>query len=154
MSKTTAVQAIFAITLLLCVTGVVHADPSGKARFVGKSVSDMAVAHTQVRAGTEKHRLVGFDLSWSGSWRAKWTEPAKRSATGKPLALENCDAAWVFVKYLPHAKATGNHWRHATLVTDATAHAMPKGATCSVGKSDDGKRGLGVFIYRDAVGQG
>ncbi|MCJ8331606.1 MAG: hypothetical protein MJH11_16715 [Lentisphaeria bacterium] len=153
MSRSKQAQGIFAITLLLCFAAVGQAD-TGKARFVGKSVSDMAVANTQVSAGTEKHSLVGFDLSWSGSWRAKWTEPAKRSATGKPLALENWDAAWVFVKYLPHAEATGNHWRHATLITDATAHAMPKGATCSVGKSDDGKRGLGVFIYRDAVGQG
>ncbi|MDP6631000.1 MAG: hypothetical protein QGH29_08495 [Kiritimatiellia bacterium] len=148
-SRSAAAQAIFAITLLLCFAGVGRAASAGEARFVEKDASDMAVANTEVSAGT-----VGFDLSWSGSWRAKWTEPAERSATGKPLTLENWDAAWVFVKYLPHADATGNNWRHATLATDATAHTMPNGATCSVGRSDDGERGIGVFVYRDAVGQG
>ena len=31
---------------------------------------------------------------------------------------------------------------------------MPAGATNTVGTTDDGARGIGVFIYRDAIGHG
>ena len=108
--------------------------------------------------GTPEYSYVTFDLHWSYSWRAKWTEPAETSCSGKPIEVENWDAAWVFVKVLPErdsAKAKErNHWQHATLDRDPANHVMPAGATNSVKLSDDGARGMGVFIYRDAIGHG
>jgi hypothetical protein len=101
---------------------------------------------------------VTFDLSWSGSWRAKWTEPAETSITHKPMEVENWDAAWVFVKFLPEQDSIEsierNHWQHATLAPDPSLHVMPAGATNSLRVSEDGSRGIGVFIYRDAIGHG
>jgi len=137
-------------------TGVGVNDPA--ARFHGAPTYDLAVTNVKWEAGTKDYSFVTFDLSWSGSWRTKWTEAATNNVTGKPLTVENWDAAWVFVKFLPEKDSKEsierNHWRHATLDTDAAHHAMPAGATNSVGLTDDGKRGVGMFIYRAALGQG
>ncbi len=75
---------------------------------------------TNVKVEPEKEfSTVSFDLAWNNSWRAKWTEPAEKNCTGKPLAIENWDAAWVFVKFRP----PGAHaFSHATLSPDAAHH--------------------------------
>ena len=151
--------------LLLAVASGALADENAEARFGGPPTNDLAVTNVKWEAGTKDYSFVTFDLSWSGSWRAKWTEAAEDNVTGKPLELENWDAAWVFVKFLPEKDAKEsierNAWLHATLDTDAAHHTMPAGATNTVGLSDDpagsgagGKRGVGVFVCRAAIGQG
>jgi hypothetical protein len=139
-------------------------DPA--ARFRGPLAYDFGVTNVKWEAATPDYSYVTFDLYWSYSWRAKWVEPAKTSATGKDMEVENWDAAWVFVKFLPEKDSQEsierNHWQHATLDADPTQHVMPAGATNSVKLSDDpstglgagGARGMGVFIHRDAVGHG
>ena len=92
-----------------------------------------------------------FDLSWDGSWRAAWTEPADRNVTGKPLKIESWDVAWVFVKFrMPGA----NVFSHATLSTEAADHGKSDGVALDVGLTDDRAKGVGVFIYRSGVGHG
>ena len=143
---------------MLAVIPSVWAENDPQARFRGAPTYDFGVTNIMWEAGMEEYSYVTFDLSWSYSWRAKWKEPAATSVTGKDMELENWDAAWVFVKFLPdkdsmEARAR-NHWQHATLDTDAAHHVLPAGATNSVKLSDDGTLGMGVFIYRDAVGHG
>ncbi|MFZ4398177.1 MAG: SUMF1/EgtB/PvdO family nonheme iron enzyme, partial [Kiritimatiellia bacterium] len=43
---------------------------------------------------------------------------------------------------------------HATLSPDVAHQVKPAGAALDMGLDDDGNKGIGVFIYRDAVGQG
>ncbi len=128
------------------------------ARFRGAPTYDLMVTNVAWEAATKDYSYVTFDLSWGHSWRAKWVEPAATSVTGKDLEVESWDAVWVFVKFLPKKDSREsierNHWLHASLAMDASEHVMPAGATHSVKLSDDGTRGMGVFIYRDAVGQG
>ena len=131
-------------------------DPA--ARFRGPLTYAFGVTNVKWEAATPEYSYVIFDLHWSYSWRAKWTEPAKMSATGQDMEVENWDAAWVFVKFLADKDSTEarerNYWLHASLDKDSANHVMPAGATNSVKLSDDGSRGLGVFIYRDAAGSG
>jgi hypothetical protein len=131
-------------------------DPA--ARFRGAPTYDLMVTNVSWQVVNKDYTEVTFDLSWSFSWRAKWTEPADKNVTGKPLEIENWDAAWVFVKFLPEKDSTEsierNYWQHAALDTDSSHHVMPSGATNTVGTTDDGGRGIGVFIYRDAIGHG
>ncbi len=147
-----------AFSILLAAVSGVRADDFAAARFKGAPTYDFGVTNVKWEAATPEYSYVTFDLSWSYSWRAKWTEPAKTSATGKDMEVENWDAAWVFVKFLPEQDSKEsierNHWRHATLDTDSAHHVMPAGATNTVKLSDDGSRGMGVFIYRDAIGNG
>jgi len=131
-------------------------DPA--ARFRGPLTYDFGVTNVKWEAATPEYSYVTFDLHWSFSWRAKWTEPADKNVTGKPLEVENWDAAWVFVKILTDKDSQEarerNYWWHATLDADPAHHVMPAGATNSVKLTDSGSRALGVFIYRDAVGNG
>jgi len=131
-------------------------DPA--ARFRGAPTYDFGVTNVRWEAATPEYSYVTFDLSWSFSWRAKWSEPAETSCNGKPIEVENWDAAWIFVKFLPEKDSKEakdrNHWRHSTLDTDSSHHVMPAGAMNSLKLSDDGSRGMGVFIYRDAIGHG
>ena len=137
-------------------TGLGVNDPA--ARFRGALTYDFAVTNAKWEAATPEYSTVTFDLSWSYSWRAKWTEPADKNVTGKPLEVENWDAAWVFVKFLADKDSTEarerNYWLHATLDRNPANHVMPAGATNSVKLSDNGSRALGVFVYRDAPGSG
>jgi hypothetical protein len=119
------------------------------------------VAHDTIRitnvtwkAGAREDNSVTFDLAWDNSWRAKWEEPAEKNVTGKPLKVESWDAAWVFIKFLDETHAKSNLWQHALLDADATRHQAPSGATLDVGLNEDGANGVGVFIYRDAPGNG
>ena len=131
-------------------------DPA--ARFHGAPTYDLLVTNVSWKVVNKDYTEVTFDLSWSGSWRAKWTEPAETSITHKPIEVENWDAAWVFVKFLPEKDSIKsierNHWQHATLAPDPSLHVMPAGATNTLRVSEDGSRGIGVFIYRDAIGHG
>ena len=152
-------------------TGLGAGDPA--ARFRGAPTYDFGVTNVKWEAGTEDYSWVTFDLSWSFSWRAKWVEPAATSATGKDLEVENWDAAYVFVKFLPEKDSKKsierNHWQHASLTVDPAQNVMPAGATHTVhlvdnpstglpstglGAGGAGRQGLGVFIYRDAIGHG
>ena len=58
-------------------------DPA--ARFHGAPTYDFGVTNVQWEAATPEYSFVTLDLSWSFSWRAKWTEPADKNVTGKPL---------------------------------------------------------------------
>ena len=137
-------------------TGIGVNDPA--ARFRGAPTYDLMVTNVSWKVVNADYTEVTFDLSWSGSWRAKWTEPAETSITHKPIEVENWDAAWVFVKFLSEKDSIEsierNHWQHATLATAPSLHVMPAGATNSLRLSEDGSRGIGVFIYRDAIGHG
>ncbi|MEI6972831.1 MAG: hypothetical protein WCL44_15105, partial [bacterium] len=108
------------------------------------------IANVKVEPGKE-YSTVSFDLTWKNSWRAKWTEPAEKNCTGKPLPIESWDAAWVFLKFRnPDTRV----FSHATLSPDVAHQSKPAGAALDMGLNDDGTKGIGVFIYRDAVGQG
>ena len=162
---------VVVVAALVLLTRGSIADPAGsggndpEARFRGAPTYDFGVTNVKWEAATPEYSYVTFDLYWSYSWRAKWTEPAATSCTGKDLEVENWDAAWVFVKFLPEKDSQEsierNHWLHASLDTDSAHHVMPAGATNSVKLSDDpaeggtgGSCGMGAFIYRDAIGHG
>ena len=151
--------------LLTCASPVRAENPSTwigannpAARFHGAPTYDLMVTNVSWKVVNKDYTEVTFDLSWSGSWRVKWTESADKSVTGKPIEVENWDAAWVFVKFLPETNSIEsierNHWQHATLAPDPAQHVMPAGATSTLRLSEDGSRGMGVFIYRDAIGHG
>ena len=109
------------------------------------------VTNVRLESGGPGKDFVTFDLAWKDSWRAAWTEPADKNVTGKPLEVESWDAVWVFVKFrMPGATED----EHATLAAEKGDHTVPDGAALEVGLDDDGERGLGVFIYRNAAGHG
>ena len=88
--------------LLTCASPVRAENPSTAldvndpaARFHGAPTYDFGVTNVKWEAATPEYSFVTFDLSWSFSWRAKWTEPAETSITHKPIEVENWDAAWV-----------------------------------------------------------
>lgn len=85
----------------------------------------------------DNYTLVQFDLSWENSWRIS-------------SGPSNYDGAWVFIKF----KENSGNWEHATInYVDGTAtgdgHTEASGST--VQTSADG---IGVFIYRNADGNG
>ena len=103
------------------------------------SVSNLSL--TGKNTGSD-YILVQFDVSWENSWRTS-------------SAPNNCDAAWVFVKY----RVAGGAWQHAWL--NDTGHTAPSGSTITPGLLDPGSAfnastnpGLGAFIYRSADGTG
>jgi hypothetical protein len=132
----------------------VTAAPSPASATASRAVDAITITNLTREPGPQDYSTLSFDLAWNNSWRAMWTEPAEKNVTGKPLRLENWDAAWVFIKFLGDADVKSNVWRHATLDTDASRHHIPTGAKLDVGLSDDGSKGVGVFIYRSAVGSG
>lgn len=131
-------------------------DPA--ARFRGAPTYDLAVTNVKWEVVTKDYSEVTFDLSWGHSWRSQWVEPAATSASGKDMQVESWDAVWVFVKFLPEKDSNEslarNHWRHAALSSAEADHLTPDGATHMLKLSDDGSRGMGVFVYRDAIGHG
>jgi formylglycine-generating enzyme required for sulfatase activity len=84
---------------------------------------------------------VVFDLGWSNSWRASWTED------GGATYITNWDAAWVFVKF----RTSGSVWRPALLATNGH---VATGGTVIEGAPSGGASNAGVFVYRDAEGSG
>ncbi|MFZ4397807.1 MAG: SUMF1/EgtB/PvdO family nonheme iron enzyme, partial [Kiritimatiellia bacterium] len=109
------------------------------------------VENVKCEAGSAQYSTVTCDIAWENSWRAKWTEPAEKNVTGKPLQVESWDAAWVFVKFRTPGDKT---FSHAMLSSVDSEHKAPAGAALSVGLCDDGSAGLGVFVYRAADGVG
>ncbi len=102
------------------------------------SVTNISLAAADVAGCVD----VQFDVSWDNSWRASWTELASANVTGADLALENWDAAWVFLKW----RGDGE-WMPATLTTNG--HTAPTGVTITVPAD-----GRGAFIHRSVAGSG
>ena len=127
-------------------------DTAANARFKGSGKVDLArISNVAVKpSGEAGVGTITFDLAWDWSWRAAWEVDAAQTGGKEKLKLENWDAAWVFVKY----RLPGGPWRHAMLAAEAAKHTVPAGAALEVGKSNDGKKGVGVFIHRAAAGQG
>ena len=141
--------ACFAVLLTVASA---FADDFSTARFKGSGKVDLArISNVAVKpSGEAGIGTITFDLAWDWSWRAAWEVDAAQTGGKEKLKLENWDAAWVFVKY----RLPGGPWRHAMLAAEAAKHTVPAGAALEVGKSNDGKKGVGVFIHRAAAGQG
>lgn len=123
-----------------------------EARFKGAAKADpVRVSNVKYEAAGAGQGTITFDLAWDWSWRAVWEEPAERTGGKDPVKLENWDAAWVFVKF---RKGGDDGWSPASLSPTGGDHAVPAGAALEVGASEDGKRGLGVFIHRKEAGSG
>jgi len=139
--------------LVLTCSSLVKAEGDPGARFRGTGKADpIRISNVRRSDGpVAGQSSVTFDLAWDHSWRAAWEEPQERHGGRGVLRLENWDAAWVFVKF---RKPGGDGYSHATLSTNASDHKVPGGTKLDVGLTDDGKRGLGTFIYRDAPGHG
>ncbi|HUT56974.1 MAG TPA: hypothetical protein VNA25_03755 [Phycisphaerae bacterium] len=148
MSRALAVAA-----LLLTCTLAIAAGSDAEARFRGTGKADpVRIANVRRSEGpVAGQSSVTFDLAWDWSWRATWEVPGEQHGGKGPLKLENWDAAWVFVKF---RKPGAEGYSHATLSTNKADHRVPGGAALDIGPSGDGKRGLGVFICRDAPGHG
>ncbi len=145
--RTEQYRATTGKTLRLFVGGVcavfgLHTSPAW--------ANSIAVTNTAILdAPVSGQSFIQFDVSWSNSWRATWTEPGANNVTGSDLDLENWDAAWVFAKYrLPGSSG----WKHATLSDTSGNHQKPSGAALDVGLTSG--NGVGVFVYRNAVGNG
>jgi formylglycine-generating enzyme required for sulfatase activity len=135
----------------LCLVAGVQAGEPAAARFQGTGKADPIRITNVACQPAEGAGAVTFDLAWDHSWRAAWTVPAEQHGGQGTLAVENWDAAWVFVKFRqPGAEG----WSHATLSVATNDHQVPVGAKLELGLSDNGQRGLGVFIYRNAPGSG
>ena len=144
------------LALLLGATGTLAGadrenDPDARFRGTGRA-DPIRIANVRRANGpVAGQSAITFDLAWDHSWRAAWEVAARQHGGIGALKLESWDAAWVFAKY---RKPGDDVWSHATLSTDVTDHAVAAGAKLDVGSSDDGKRGLGVFVYRATAGSG
>ena len=145
-------RALAGLWLLACSSGALAATDADT-RFHGTGKADpIRIANVTCQPGESAGTgSVTFDLAWDHSWRAAWEVPEEQHGGKGALKLENWDAAWVFVKF---RKPGATVWGHATLSTRADEHKVSAGAKLDVGLSDDGKRGLGVFVYRGAAGSG
>jgi formylglycine-generating enzyme required for sulfatase activity len=85
---------------------------------------------------SSKHTMIEFTVTWENGWRD----------------IVNWDAAWVFAKY---NDGTGN-WKHCWLDASDANHVAPPGAVIKTGNTliSGSNRGMGVFIYRNATGNG
>ncbi|MDP6952774.1 MAG: SUMF1/EgtB/PvdO family nonheme iron enzyme, partial [Alphaproteobacteria bacterium] len=129
------------------------ADADSAARFKGTGKPDpVRISNVVVKPSGEAGAAdVTFDLAWDWSWRAAWQVKPEQHGGKETLKLENWDAAWVFVKF---RKPGADGWKHAILSTDKAAHKAPTGAALDLGSTDDGKRGIGAFVYRASKGHG
>ncbi len=146
-------EVVVACGLLLTAASSTLANDHAQARFRGTGKADPIRIENVRRADAPLagQSSVTFDLAWNHSWRATWTESAKRTGGKTPLEFESWDAAWVFVKF----RKPGTHgWTNATLSAEASDHSVPRGATLDVGMTDDEKSAAGVFVYRAASGSG
>ncbi|MEP2024817.1 SUMF1/EgtB/PvdO family nonheme iron enzyme [Reichenbachiella sp.] len=108
-------------------------------------VSAVSTQGIDASAGTDNpanFTHVEFDINWDNSWR---------SSTGS----SNWDAAWVFVKYKIEGGTgcTAGDWQHATLSATDAHHSVQtdNGVVPDFAAAADG---TGVFIYRNADGNG
>ena len=144
-------MAVVSLFLIGFSTIVAAADP--EARFRGTGRADPVRIENVRRSNSPVagQSFITFDLAWDHSWRADWEVSAERHGGSGTLKLESWDAAWVFAKF----RRPGNEgWSHVTLSSSAADHSGPAGATLDIGPSDDGKLGLGVFVYRAKPGSG
>jgi len=139
--------------LALTCSSVVQAGGDAEARFRGTGKADpLRVTNVRRADGpVAGQSSVTFDLAWDHSWRAAWeVAPEQHGGTGT-LKLESWDAAWVFAKF---RKPGAEGYSHATLSTNVPDHSVPAGVKLDVGPTDDGKRGVGAFVYRAEAGSG
>jgi len=128
-------------------------NPDAEARFRGGTAATNVVRIANVRrtdAGDGQSEL-RFDLHWGNTWRAKWTEPAASSVTGRDLPVESWSAAWVFAKHRLRGRNEDGYFP-STLAPDRAQHKVPGGTTLDVGLAGD--KGVGVFLYRTGPGHG
>lgn len=139
--------------LLLAVASNALADEHAAARFRGTGKSDpIRVENVRRSDGPSAGQsTITFNLAWDHSWRAAWEVSAEQTGGKAPLKLESWDAAWVFVKF---RKRGDDSWSHAMLSTTLADHRAPAGAALQLGQTDDGRRGVGVFIHRAKAGHG
>jgi len=149
----TGTCAVAIVVVLLAGALSATADDNADARFQGSGRADpIRIENVTCKAaGVAGAGCVTVDLAWDHSWRAAWEVASEQHGGTRTLALENWDAAWVFVKF---RKPGDDCWSHATLSTNAADHSVPAGAKLDIGLTDDGQRGLGVFVYRNAPGSG
>jgi len=145
--------SVFPLALVLAGAVYTFADDFANDRFKGTGKADPIRIENVKRADgpTAGESSIAFDLAWDHSWRAAWDVPPEQHGGKTPLTLENWDAAWVFVKF---HKPGDLSWRHATLDTDASHHTVPSNVAVDLGLTDDGKRGVGAFVYRSTPGRG
>lgn len=139
--------------LLLAVASPALAKEHAAARFRGTGKSDpIRIENVRRSDGPSAGQsTITFNVAWNHSWRAAWEVSAEQTDGKVPLTLESWDAAWVFLKF---RKRGDDSWSHAMLSTTAADHHAPAGAALQVGKTDDGKRCVGVFIHRAKAGHG
>jgi formylglycine-generating enzyme required for sulfatase activity len=155
LSKPNTIEWRYALAVALLVSGAfgAHAADSASDRFRGSGKAD-PIRITNVTCKPADATGVGvvtLDIAWDYSWRTAWEVGEEQHGGKGKLSLENWDAAWVIVKF---RKPGADGWSHATLSPGAADSAAPAGAKVDIGLSDDGKRGLGVFVYRNAAGSG
>ncbi len=140
------------ITLLTCPSTAPAAE-NAQTRFQVSGKADPARIKNVRRSDgpAAGQSSITFDLAWDHSWRAAWNVSKDQHGGTGALKLESWDAAWVFAKF---HKPGDDGWSHATLSPKAADHKAPAGAKLDIGPSDDGKRGIGVFVYRATTGSG
>jgi len=140
------------ITLLTCPSTAPAAE-NAQTRFQVSGKADPARIKNVRRSDSPAagQSSVTFDLAWDHSWRAAWDVSADKHGGTGVLKIESWDAIWVFAKF---RKSGSEGYSHATLSTNKGDHKAPAGAKLDTGLSDDGKRGVGLFVYRDKVGGG
>ena len=143
---------VIAGALLLGGVSGVPADDHAQARLKGADkIGPIRIENVSCKAAGAGAAAVTFDLAWDWSWRAAREVAPAQHGGPDPLKLASWDAAWVFAKF---RQAGASIWSHATVSATTADHAAPPGATLAVGRSDDGRRGFGVFVYRSAPGSG
>ena len=139
--------------LLLAGASGARAGDHAEARFRGTGKADpIRIENVRRSDGPAAGQSsIKFDLAWGHSWRAAWEVGEQQHGGKGALKLENWDAAWVFVKFRSPGAARCSH---AMLSTNKADHRVPAGAALEVGLTDDGRRGVGVFVCRKTVGHG
>lgn len=129
------------------------ADDHAEARFRGTGKADpIRIANVRRSDGPAAGQsLIRLDLAWDHSWRAAWEVKPEQTGGADTLKLESWDAAWVFAKF---RKPGDEAYSHATLSTNKADYEAPAGAKLDIGLSDDGNRGVGLFVYRATAGSG
>lgn len=137
--------------LLLGAASGALADDHADARFRGTGKADpIRIENVRRSDGPAAGQSsITLDLAWDHSWRAAWEVGEQQHGGKSALKLESWDAAWVFVKFRSPDAARCSH---AILSTNKADHRVPAGAALDVGLTDDGTRGVGVFVYRKTAG--
>jgi len=151
--RTVCGLALLGAAMPLLNASVVPADDLAEARFRGTGKADpIRIENVQRSDGPAAgQRSIKFDLAWDHSWRAAWEVGQQQHGGKGTLKLNSWDAAWVFAKF---RKRGADDWSHATLSTNKADHRVPAGAALEVGLTDDGRRGIGAFVYRKTAGHG